>query len=63
MAKYIVDLDDFMDCLDVIKTIEVNGHEYAAVQNIRAFIDRFPKIKVEETIKINVETDIRLVQD
>ena len=41
--KYIIDIDAFKDCLDLVEAIKVNGHEYVAVHNVKLLIDRFPK--------------------
>ena len=60
MAKYIIDLDAFIDCLDMISMGKINGHDYTYLQNVRAFIERFPKQQIEETINIHVENDIRV---
>lgn len=43
MAKYIVDLDSFIDCLDFLSEGKINGNDYTYVQNVKAFIQRFPK--------------------
>ena len=58
MAKYIIDLDAFVECLEMISDGRFNGHDYAYLQNVRAFIERFPKHKVEETVIVHVESNI-----
>ena len=51
MAKYIVDLDSFKECLDFLSEGKINGHDYTYVQNVKAFVDSFPK---EEYAKDNI---------
>lgn len=41
--KYVIDTNALKDCLDLIKSVEVNGHDYVAVHNVKLLIDRFPK--------------------
>ena len=60
MAKYIIDLDAFVECLEMISDGRLNGHDYAYLQNVRAFIERFPKQKIDETISVHVENDIHV---
>lgn len=43
MAKYIVDMDSFKECLDLLSEGKINGHDYAYIQNIKVFVERFPK--------------------
>lgn len=43
MAKYIVDMDSFCECLELLSEGKVNGHDWAYIQNIQAFVERFPK--------------------
>lgn len=43
MAKYIVDMDSFKECLDLLSEGKLNGHDYAYIQNIKVFVERFPK--------------------
>lgn len=63
MAKYIVDLDSLIDCLEFTREGKINGHDYAFVQNVRCYIERFPKQAVEETVRIIVERDIEATGD
>ena len=41
--KYVIDTDAFSNCLDLLECIKINGHDYVALQNVKIFIDRFPK--------------------
>lgn len=60
MAKYIIDLDSFYECLDFLHEGKVNGNDYCFLQNVKALINRFPKCKVEETIKFEMKSDIKI---
>jgi len=60
MAKYIIDLDAFIDCLEMTSMGKINGYDYTYLQNVRAFLERFPKQKIEEIINVHVENDIRV---
>lgn len=62
MAKYIIDLDAFIDCLDMTSMGKINGHDYTYLQNVRAFIERFPKQQIEETINVHVENDVCVIE-
>ena len=55
MAKYIIDVDSFKECLDFISEGSINGRQYAYIQNVKAFIERFPKQEVEEDIYIEAK--------
>jgi hypothetical protein len=44
--KYVVDVDAFVECLDCVDSIKVNGEYYIAVPILKEFINRFPKDKV-----------------
>lgn len=41
--KYVVDLDALKDCMDLLETFTVNGHDAAYIHNIKLLIDKFPK--------------------
>lgn len=56
MAKYIIDLDSLKECLDFLSEGKINGHSYIYIQNVKAFIDRFPKEKYVENAKVNANT-------
>ena len=60
MAKYIIDLDSFYECLDFLNEGKANGNDYCFLQNVKALIHRFPKTKVEETINIEMKSDIKI---
>lgn len=60
MAKCIVDIDAMIECCDFLSEGKINGHDYTYVQNVKAFIQRFPKQKVEENISIKIEGDIKV---
>ncbi len=44
--KYIVDVDAFVECLDCVDSIKVNGEYYICVPVLKEFINRFPKDEV-----------------
>lgn len=48
MAKYIVDLDSFLECLDFLSEGKINGLSYTYLQNVKAFTQRFPKEEYKE---------------
>ena len=60
MAKYIVDIDSMMNCCDFLSEGKLNGHDYTYVQNVKAFIERFPKEEVKENVVIKVEREITI---
>lgn len=60
MAKYIVDMDAFVNCLDFLSEGIVNGHSYAYLQNVKVFAERFPKIPIEETFTVKVNNEVKL---
>lgn len=60
MAKYIVDLDAFYECLDFLASGKVNGNDWTYVNDVKALIQRFPKDKVEETLEIRVKRDVNI---
>lgn len=54
--KYIVDVDAFIECLDCVDSIKVNGEYYVELKLLKEFINRFPKEKVtSEYIEYNTE--------
>lgn len=52
MAKYIVDLDSFKECLDFLSLGKINGDDYTYIHNVKIFIDRFPKEEYVENAKV-----------
>lgn len=54
--KYIIDLDAFKDCLDLLHYIRLNGEPMVYVKNVKEFIDNFPKEKYKENWEIEQET-------
>lgn len=60
MAKYIVDMDALLECCDFLSEGKINGENYTYVQNVKAFIERFPKDKVEATITIEVKNNVEV---
>lgn len=58
MAKYIVDMDALIECCDFLSLGKLNDKPYTYVQNVKAFIERFPKDKVKETINFEIERNI-----
>lgn len=59
MAKYIVDIDSMIQCCEFLSIGKMNGEHWTYVQNVKAFIDRFPKDKVEETIEVDITRKIK----
>lgn len=54
--KYVVDVDAFIECLDCVDNIKVNGEYYINVPLLKEFIQRFPKEKVNsEYTEYNVQ--------
>lgn len=45
--KYVIDVDAFIECLDCVDSIKVNGDLYVAIPLLKEFVQRFPKEKVE----------------
>lgn len=45
--KYVIDVDAFIECLDCIDSIRVNGDLYVDIPLLKEFIQRFPKEKVD----------------
>lgn len=60
MAKYIVDMDALISCCDFLSLGKLDGMSYTYVQNVVALLERFPKTKVEETINIEMKSDIKI---
>ena len=46
--KYVIDLDAFMDCLDCIDSVRINGTLCVELPLLKEFINRFPKDRVRE---------------
>ena len=44
--KYVLDVDAFIECLDCVDSIKVNGAYYIEVPLLKEFIQRFPKEKI-----------------
>lgn len=59
MARYIVDMDALLACCDFLSLGKLNGGDYTYVENVKALLQRFPKDKVEETITVEVKTNIK----
>ena len=60
MAKYIVDIDAMINCCDFLSEGKLDGHDYTYVQNVKAFIQRFPKEEVKANVVIKVEREITI---
>lgn len=60
MAKYIVDIDSLIQCCDFLSSGKLNGSRYTYVQDVKTFIQNFPKDKVEETIIIEVKNNTKM---
>lgn len=58
MAKYIVDIDALINCLDFLSVGKLNGSSYTYLADVKAFIQGFPKDKVEETITIELKNSV-----
>lgn len=58
MAKYIVDMDALLECCDFLSCGKMNGCDYTYVQNVKAFIERFPKDRVKETITFEAKSKV-----
>ncbi len=54
--KYIVDIDALKDCLDMVESIECGGSNYVAVRDVKRFIDKFPKDRLEIPKLMRCET-------
>ena len=48
--KYIVDIDSLIECCDFLTVGKLNNVEYTYTENVKALIQRFPKVLVEEQI-------------
>jgi hypothetical protein len=54
--KYVVDVDAFIECLDCVDSIKVNGAYYIEVPLLKEFIQRFPKEKINsEYVEYNTQ--------
>ena len=56
--KYIIDIDAFVNCLECLHDVVINGKEYVTISMVKAFIERFPK----DPIISQTETNIKLEQ-
>lgn len=56
--RYIVDTDALCKCLNFLTTIDINDHEYVALENVKRFIDCFPKEAFDIPIPILSEPGI-----
>ena len=63
MAKYIVDIDSLIECCDFLSEGKLNGNDYAYVQNVKAFIQRFPKDEYIENVKVYREFSNDTIRD
>lgn len=48
--KYIVDVDALKECMGFVDSTKINGDVYVSLENIKAFIDAFPKTQYDFTI-------------
>lgn len=55
--KYIVDLDAFVNCLDCLHCMVINGKGYIAIDTVKAFIERFPKDPALSQAELNTELE------
>lgn len=63
MSKYIVDIDSLIECCDFLSVGKLNGVEYTYVDNVKALIERFPKVLVKEEISIQVENKLTVKEE
>ena len=63
MAKYIVDIDSLIECCDFLSEGKLNGNDYAYVQNVKEFIQRFPKDEYIENVKVYREFSNDTIRD
>lgn len=63
MTKYIVDIDALIECCDFLSEGKINGNDYAYVQNVKAFIQRFPKDEYVENVKVYREFSNDVIKD
>lgn len=61
MAKYIIDLDAFTKCLDLLVIGTLNDKPYVYMDRLKYYISNFPKHKVEENVKIKIKSDIQVL--
>lgn len=62
MAKYIIDVDALINCLDLLSEGIMNSrYEWAYLQNVKELIENFPKDEVRETITFR--TDVIITKD
>ncbi len=54
--KYVVDVEAFIECLDCVDSIKVNGEYFIQLPLLKEFIQRFPKEKISsEYTEYNTE--------
>jgi hypothetical protein len=53
-------MDALISCCDFLTLGKLNGMNYTYVQNVVALLERFPKTKVEETVNIEVKSEIKI---
>lgn len=46
--KCTIDIDAFIQCLDCLDMIKVNGNLYVSLDLVKEFISRFPKDKLDQ---------------
>lgn len=61
MAKYVIDVDALMSCLNLTIQGKMNGLEWTYLRNIQYLIENFPKEEVRETITF--KTDVTITKD
>lgn len=44
--KYVIDLDAFVDCLDCLDSMRINGTLCVELPLLKEFVNRFPKEEV-----------------
>ena len=52
--KYIIDIDALKDCLEFVSFANLNGKPAAYLDDVRIFIDRFPKEKADKPNHSNI---------
>ena len=55
--KYIIDIDALKDCIDLLDSFKINGHDAVFAQNVKLLIDRFPKDRLVDLTNLIVRED------
>lgn len=63
MAKYIIDIDALLDCVELLNVGKVNGEDWCYLRNVKYLIHKFPKTPVYENTNIVLESDYEEVAE